>query len=76
MSNVTVLSRSKVDKEASVAASLVYDGQAIVRVCMILIDDDTGPDQLDRHTIWRALSVADRTLQQAGDMTGELGLIS
>jgi hypothetical protein len=73
MSNVTVLSKSKVDKEATACAHDIYNAQAIIRVCMAVIDDDNGV-KLDRHTVWRALKVADQLLQVTGDTTAELAL--
>lgn len=78
-SNVHVLSRRKVDAEATNCADMIYNAQAIVRVCMAVVDPDNGivlPDYttgaMNRHAVWRALAGADQLLQKAGDTTGEL----
>jgi hypothetical protein len=71
-SRLTVVSKATVSREASAAANMVYDAQAIVKVVAALLEgEDHG---VSEHMLMRALNSADRILEQAGCMAAEVGM--
>lgn len=70
MSRKAVVPLRAVQAAGSAVANRVFDAQAIVRVVAEVLEQDSD---LSRHMLFRALSVADSLLDQAGEEATEVG---